>query len=725
MSFLRPEFLWGLPLIAVPVLIHLLNRQRFVRVDFAAMAFLQRALRRTRRRLFLEDLLLLLLRTLAVLLLVLALAKPGVDPGALLAGRAAHGEVVVLDASLSMDHRAEGASAFERAAEEAFARLDALEAARGDQAALVRAGARAERLAFGDPLEVAGAVNELGPPDAAVADLRAALAVARQTAAALAEDGCEEVRVSLWTDFQATNWDLEDPALLDLVRALVAEGRPVELLDCGAPERANLAVESVEVEPAEIVPGDAALVSARLRSHERRDRAVTLRLLVDGAPVASDTVELPAGAEVVWSHPVGAAEPGARGVEVAIDLDALAADDRRSTVLAVRAAPRLLLIGEEAPTGEAPGVHDILRRFWNLGPDAPLALVEAPPSRAARELAEAEIAVLADPARLDPGLRDALLDHVAAGGGLLIVAGPEAAAADLEALFAGLGRPSLRLGEAVEADQPSARLRIEDPRHPALTLFADPRWQPLLTEVPHRVFRRLVPGTEPGLTPVLGFVRGAGEDSDQELGPALLSWRHEGAACAVLAAPPLPAWNRMTSVPGGTLPFLLDLALSLAPQPRHERVVGVGRPLAVELPSAPTDLRLTDPRGGVGRPQQEARLLGGGRAMQPLLDAALVPGVWTVEARLVDATGAELEHRERLAVVPPAAESDLAPLDLEALRAQLPPGVVLGDDRSGPAGDPAAAAERQEDLSGLLYTLMALFLVGETLLAAFLDRRRG
>jgi len=730
-NFLRPEFLWALPLVGLPVLIHLLNRQRFRRVDFAAMEFLRRALRRTRRRLFLEDLLLLALRTLAVLLLILALARPGVDPGALLAGRPAQGEVVVLDASLSMNHRSGGSSAFERAVDAGLARLADLEGPRGDRAALVRAGVRAERIAYGDPVEIGAALEELASPDAGVADLRGALAAARQTAVSLAEEGCEQVRVTLWTDFQATNWDLEDPGLLDTLRAIVGEGRELELLDAGAALRLNLAVESVEVEPAEITPGDSARVSARIRSYERQDRTVLVSLLADGAVLASDELRLAPGAELTWTHPVGAAEAGSRGLEVRIQAsgggaDELAADDKRSAVLGVREAPRLLLIGEAAPTGEPPGVFDLLRRFLDLGPGAPVSLTASPPSRAIRELEEAEIAVLADPRRLDPGLRDALVEHVAGGGGLLVAPGPACDPEALEPLAAALGLAGLEIGAPTPVAQPSARLRIADAAHPALLLFRDPRWLPLLTEVPHREFRPLrLPPEQLGAARPLRFVRGAGEDRSQELGDALLTWQQDGARCAILAALPLPEWNGMTSVPGGTLPLLLDLGASLAPRPRHPRRVQIGGPLEVELPGSPTEVRLLDPNETVRRPQQDAQPLGGGRVLQPLLPAALVPGVWTLRALLLDGDGGEVEHLERIAVVPAAAESDLAPLDLGLLRPQLPPGVRLGAGAASPEAAAEVPAGEPSDLSGLLYLLMAVFLAGETLLAALLDRRRG
>ena len=40
MTFLQPYLLWGLPLVLVPVIIHLINRRRFQTVQWAAMMFL-------------------------------------------------------------------------------------------------------------------------------------------------------------------------------------------------------------------------------------------------------------------------------------------------------------------------------------------------------------------------------------------------------------------------------------------------------------------------------------------------------------------------------------------------------------------------------------------------------------------------------------------------------------------------------------------------------------
>ena len=75
-DFASRAFLAAMVAAAGPLIIHLLNRQRYRTIDWAAMEFLLRAVRRRRRRVQLRDLLLLLLRTLAIVFFVLAMARP-------------------------------------------------------------------------------------------------------------------------------------------------------------------------------------------------------------------------------------------------------------------------------------------------------------------------------------------------------------------------------------------------------------------------------------------------------------------------------------------------------------------------------------------------------------------------------------------------------------------------------------------------------------------------
>jgi len=110
MSFLQPFMLFALPLVALPILIHLINQRRYQTTRWAAMMFLLVAQRMSRGYARLRQWLILLFRMLAVATLVLAVGRP-LASGllGLAAGGRADTTIVLLDCSPSMQQRESGA----------------------------------------------------------------------------------------------------------------------------------------------------------------------------------------------------------------------------------------------------------------------------------------------------------------------------------------------------------------------------------------------------------------------------------------------------------------------------------------------------------------------------------------------------------------------------------------------------------------------------------------
>src|SRR5438309_1352101 len=74
--FLNPGFLAAAAaLVSVPIIIHLINRMRYKRVRWAAMEFLLKAQKRMKRKMIIEQLILLLLRILLMLLIGILIAR--------------------------------------------------------------------------------------------------------------------------------------------------------------------------------------------------------------------------------------------------------------------------------------------------------------------------------------------------------------------------------------------------------------------------------------------------------------------------------------------------------------------------------------------------------------------------------------------------------------------------------------------------------------------------
>src|SRR5947209_347125 len=131
-GFLNLVMLAGLAAVAIPPLIHLLSRRRYDVVDWGAMQFLQIS-QTTRRRLLLEEILLMLLRMGLIAILVCGLAAPFLESSVLarLGGGGNRDVVLLFDGSYSMGENDTGKSAHDAAKEWATALLDNLQAGDG------------------------------------------------------------------------------------------------------------------------------------------------------------------------------------------------------------------------------------------------------------------------------------------------------------------------------------------------------------------------------------------------------------------------------------------------------------------------------------------------------------------------------------------------------------------------------------------------------------------
>ncbi|MBV9126010.1 MAG: BatA and WFA domain-containing protein, partial [Planctomycetes bacterium] len=127
MSFVHPLLLGGLLLVGIPVLLHLIMRQKPKHLLFPAMRFLLERHRSNQRKLHLRHLLLLALRILLIAALVLALARPKIFSQRLnLAGNRPIAAVLLFDTSYSMEYTLGDRTRLDEARRRAFELLDDL-----------------------------------------------------------------------------------------------------------------------------------------------------------------------------------------------------------------------------------------------------------------------------------------------------------------------------------------------------------------------------------------------------------------------------------------------------------------------------------------------------------------------------------------------------------------------------------------------------------------------
>src|SRR5512139_1127459 len=105
MRFLAPALLVGLAAVAIPIIVHLVQRERRRTVSFPSLMFLRKIPYQSTRRRAIRNWPLLLLRALAFILIALAFARPLV-PGAspVPAGGGGREVVILVDRSYSMGY---------------------------------------------------------------------------------------------------------------------------------------------------------------------------------------------------------------------------------------------------------------------------------------------------------------------------------------------------------------------------------------------------------------------------------------------------------------------------------------------------------------------------------------------------------------------------------------------------------------------------------------------
>jgi hypothetical protein len=203
--FHNPYMLFALAALAIPIIIHLLSRRRYDVVDWGAMQFLQFS-EVTRRRIFIEELLLLLLRMGLIALLVLGLALPYFTSPALgrMAPRVNRDVVLIFDGSYSMGSLdSQGKTPHDAAKEWALGYLDDLAA--GDTVAILQGKEAVLPVlaeATHDLQRAREAVAKLPPPSGGC-DWRTAVKAAHEV---LAASKRAEREIVLLSDGQLYGW---------------------------------------------------------------------------------------------------------------------------------------------------------------------------------------------------------------------------------------------------------------------------------------------------------------------------------------------------------------------------------------------------------------------------------------------------------------------------------------------------------------------------------------
>jgi hypothetical protein len=479
LTFLNPGLLWLLPLLSVPLIIHLLNRRRFARVRWAAMEFLLAALRRNRRRIRMQQWLILLLRLLAVGLLVFVVARPRTSGGILAGARAHH--VLCLDDSLSMRQISGAADLFRDGRDVLLRATDDLAERRdGDLVSLFLASDPEHPLFVGQRAgphlrarvrEALARADECGD---SVLDVAAVIERAHRIAEEDGEAG--RLEATLVTDLRRVDWLTEDgkprAEVVEQIRTLEPQNAALNVVAVGTRTGENLSVRSLRLAEASAVVGVPVPIEVEVTNWGSASAPpCDLSLEVDGGSAVVKPVpaiEPSASVTVRFAHTFRT--PGSHGVVASLPRDRFDADDRRAFAFDVRAQERVLLV--DGDPGAAPEEGETLYLRTILNPELQVQTgigVEVVGEHALGEidLAPFDSVWLCNVPSPPPSVAAKLEGYAAGGGGVVLFLGNQVdPAAYNDALYRGGAGllPGPLIAPAGDVDRP-ARATLADPEH--------------------------------------------------------------------------------------------------------------------------------------------------------------------------------------------------------------------------------------------------------------------
>lgn len=461
--FTNPWMLLGLAGIALPIIAHLLSRRRYDVVEWGAMQFLNPS-RKTRRRLKLEEMLLLLLRIGLIALIVFAVTRPVIPSGWFGGYRSAGSRtvVIVIDGSNSMS-RSDGVNSLhQNAIRRATEFLQSLDG--DDSVALVDARDQ-PRSVIESPLRDLKAVEEqlqkLPPPGGACATLAAvekAIGILGRSSAAARE-------IVIFTDRQSNGWKADKDAdwnRIDDLLTFPAVRPRIWTIDV-APQLTstvrNVSVGRIELSREMTVPDFPLRLRVPIRNDSGTQIQVPVRLMLDGQMLAGESQDatIPANGEVMLEFDHAIRAEGTHVLSVTIEAvdDAIAVDNSSHAAVQVATSlPVLLVNGTSAATASDRDTFFAELVFAppeNKPPWVTARVVEASELQP-RDLDSVAAAVLCNVDRLSPECSVALAEFVAKGNGLFIACGPNTTPEAFKASFVDSGLlPQVQIGRVREA----------------------------------------------------------------------------------------------------------------------------------------------------------------------------------------------------------------------------------------------------------------------------------
>ncbi len=428
MTFLNPAILFGLLAVSLPVAIHLLSKPRLKRVKWAATKFLLQSVQKNRRRVQLEDVLLLLLRALLVALLIFLFARPALltDAGVQLGGLAAPA-VIILDNSMSMGQSDGVQTRFDQAKGMADDLLSRLES--GSSCALYLSSSQV-KVVIPKPTTdlpvVKRSIDQAALTDGS-SDLYPAI---KQAVDQLKTLPGAHKEIFVVTDSQLSAWN-ELPHIREL-QEQNSKDIKIQFLVVGNHGEDNLSVSAIQLDGTVAAMNQQLRCSVTVNNWGRTPvENVSVKLAADSdAPQDEGIIaHLDPGASKMITLNARFRDPGYHSLTASIPGDRLPDDNQRSVALLVLDRLNLLVIEGTTKPDPAdrdgffishaltPVSADKVKDYYARVVTGPIDALENP------SLSENQVIFLCNVRQLSPRAAQNLRDYVNRGGALVVFPG--------------------------------------------------------------------------------------------------------------------------------------------------------------------------------------------------------------------------------------------------------------------------------------------------------------
>jgi|UniRef100_UPI003782D687 hypothetical protein len=491
MTFLNVILLAGAAAFLIPLIIHLLNKRKVVTVRWGAMHLLHEVIRQRKRKMKIEQLLLLITRIAIPIVLALCLARPVLTALRSL-GLGSSSLIVMLDDSFSMRAPAEktatpGASVADQARTDLQQITEALP--KGSAAQIVLSGGTPRKLLdqattaldlipkkLGDVPSMSGPVSANDAFQAATSALKDAPNAARE--------------VVIISDFQEADWKaIADGAALPALESLSKqEPKPqITFYRIGSDLAENLSIASADLSALVAAETQPIGLRVRIKNHGKRPwQDIPVHLEADGARLRTARVSVAPEGEAVLSFTHAFDKVGDHSLSVRLEGDSFADDNAFHSIVQVRNQLNVLLIDGKPGAAPLEGATDFLELALTPHTAAANTLKDLIRTKKVDlrklrddDFKQAEVVILANVEKLQGRAQSDLDKFVKEGGGLLIFAGPDC---DIDWYNRELYRkgegllPAAIKGQArAELAGTPARVLMQRLTHPSVLYFNDAR----------------------------------------------------------------------------------------------------------------------------------------------------------------------------------------------------------------------------------------------------------